>query len=51
MLQKHTVIAPRETQKLRNQGSRAQLKQVLTSITVTSNFIIFNKTALRLPGG
>ncbi len=41
VFQKHTVIAARETLKLRSQGS----------ITVTSIFIIFNKTALRLPGG
>ncbi len=40
------VITARKKFELRSQGSRAKVKQVLTSITVTSNFIIFNKTAL-----
>ncbi len=46
---------PKTKLKLKSQGtgsgSGTQLKQALTSITLTSTFIIFNKTALRLPGG
>ncbi len=46
-----TVTIARKIFKIKkNQGSGTQLMQALTSITVTSNFIIFNKTVLRLPG-
>ncbi len=45
-----TVTIAREKFKITNQGSGTQLMQALTSIMVTSNFIIFNKTVLRLTG-
>ncbi len=45
VLQKYTVTATREKFKLKSQGSGSQLKQALTSITVTSNLVIFNKNS------
>ncbi len=51
MLLQQMCIRNTVTVELKSQGPGTQLKQALTSIMVTSNFIIFNKTALRLPGG
>ncbi len=43
----HTATAAGEKPMFKSQGSRAQLMQIST--TVTSNFIIFNKTSTSKP--